>query len=246
MTHSLNKLLCDPSSPQPTAKRVNEHKQYVQWEGCTIIMKLHPQSHCLANMIYLRLKENQIVGEYVTLLPPESYHVTLRGIRERYRCQNAEEYNQYIVSKYKKMCQLNNQFIESKIDIIEFDFDLGSFDKSPYCGLSLHFKDAGTDEKTLREFESLVINELNLRTEEQSWHITLGYFYKNDGKFSKKEKAMLKAAVKDALFSAMKDYVNPCTNTCRFYCSKPVVCSFKDMTHFEPIVSHNIINQTNE
>ena len=88
MTECLKQLLCDPSTPQPTKLRVNELKQYIEWEGCTAIMKLHEKSHGLAKKIYDALNENDTVNQLVALLPPESYHVTLRGLRERFKCQN--------------------------------------------------------------------------------------------------------------------------------------------------------------
>lgn len=229
----MQQLLCDPLSPQPTKHRVNESKQYVRWvitrrEGCTIIMQLHAKSHGLANLIHETMTLNQIINQSVALLPPESYHVTLRGIGERFKYQNGSEYNQHIESKYKKILQLNQIFNESKIDQIEFDFDIRTFDDAPYCGLSLCFKNAGTCEKILRDYEKLVVNELALPTKEQTWHITLGYFYKNQ--MSESEKAVLKAAVKEVLTNVVKHEDNS-----KFYCSKPMICSFKDMTHFEPL-----------
>ena len=233
----VSKLLCDPSSPHPTTSRVNESKQYISWEGCTIIMPLskNPNNVDLAEKIYKRLKTDPVIDEFVALLPPESYHITLRGIRERCKYQDGKEYNEYIVSKYKKMCEMDKIFAESEIDSIQFDFDIKSIDSAPYCGLSLYFENAGPNEKMLRNFEDIAADHLDLSIKEQGWHISLGYFYKNDGKLSKKEKKLIKSSVKSALIDAMKDNMNPDNGMCTFSCSRPTVCYFKDLTQFEKL-----------
>jgi hypothetical protein len=244
LQNNIKMLLCDPSSPHPTAVRVNESKQYVSWEGCTIIMPLvnfskGSKEHRLVNDIYNRLKNDPVIDCYVALLPPESYHVTLKGICERYKYQNGKEYNSHIESMYIKICEIEQMFAESSIDIIHFNFDIKTIDDAPYCGLSLEFGNAGMDEQNveqiLRNFEQIVMNDLNLSVKKQSWHLTLGYFYKNNGKLNDEEKVLIKCAVKIALIDAMKEHLNPNNNMCTFSFSRPPVCCFKDLTQFNKL-----------
>lgn len=220
----LSKLLCDLNAPHPTAERVDSLGNYVLWEGCTIIMPVDTKSRGFMETIYDKLKDTQIIRDYVSLLPPLSYHVTLRPIRERCKCQNGKEYNEYIVAKYKKMYELDRIFQDSKIDLIEFDFDIKTMDKCSYAGLSLRFEDAKTNEKTLRDLEDIATEYLDLPLKKQSWHLSLGYFHTLPGK---KERKMIKTAVKEVL------NVNGGKYTLGF--TKPMVCYFKDMTHFEHI-----------
>lgn len=189
-------------------------------------MPIHNNSLTTAQTIYSNLSEKTIINEYVALLPISSYHVTLRGIKERYKCQSGKEYNEFVTSYYKKMMTLDQIFSEEfkQSDTIEFDFDISTVDKAPYAGLSLHFSQSKNKEECLRKLEDISINLLNLPLDKQSWHLTLGYF-KNIP--DKKQKKLIKQAVKEALNINSGKYT--------LYFSRPSVCHFNDMTNFELI-----------
>ena len=231
------KLLCDPDSPHPTKNRVDLDGNYIPWQGITSIMLLNEKSRELAETIHARLENSEIIKKYVALLPVSSYHVTLRGIRERFRCQNGKEYNEYILAKRKQLEELSKNLEESKIDVVGFDFDIKTIENAPYAGLSMHFESAKDkkeekdeeekgkdDEECLRKLEDMAVDCLGLPLKRQGWHMSLGYFYKNIGK---KDKKLVKEAVKDAL------NINDGSYT--LYFSKPAIYHFKDLSHFEPL-----------
>src|SRR2546428_621750 len=120
-----------------------------------------------------------IITDYIALLPPSSYHITLRGIKERYRCQSGKEYNDYIISNYLKLCELDKIYAESDLSCIEFDFDIKNEEMLQHSGTSICFNCAKNDEICLRKLETLSINHLGLHQGDQNWHLSLGYFYKN-------------------------------------------------------------------
>lgn len=221
---NIGKLLCDINSPHPTHKRVDSTGKYVLWEGITIIMQLHDKSREICQMIYNRLINKEIIRKYVALLPALSYHVTLKGILERCKCQSGHEYNEYIISKYDKLYDLDKIFEKSNLDTVGFDFDIKTVDKASYAGLSLHFENAKDNEDNLRNLEDVSTQYLDLPLRKARWHLSLGYFHKMP---NKKEKKLIKEAIKESL-----DINN---GLFTLFFSKPTICSFKNMTHYEHI-----------
>ncbi len=218
-------FLCDPSIPEPSRSKVDESGAYVRWEGCTIVMAAAESCISALGNLYNSLNQDPLIVAHIALLPPSSYHVTLRGIKERANCNNGKEYNQYIDRYFKKLISLDKSFaamfhgreICMKVDEMSLECSFG-FE-------SLRFMDAGDAEADLRALEMECQQSLFLSSRPQRWHLSLGYAFKRP-----------KSEVKEQIQARFREHVAAFMNECPFLTfDRPKVCWFHDMTAFHPI-----------
>lgn len=229
---SIHLFKCNADLPQPTKAKVNDIGEYVRWEGCTIVMALHPQHAVAADHYFSRLQSDPMVTDHIALLPSASYHVTLRGIQNRTKYENGEQYNAYIDDHMLSLEELDQHFSDEFSDpnvLISMVADFDASSEGSRGGQTIYFSHAKEHQQKLRDLEIYCCEKIpNIsKSKQQQWHLTLGYMYKKP-----KNKGTSQALV-SCLRGYMSEFLSECDGTLSF--ERPRVCWYNDMTCFHPL-----------
>lgn len=224
-----NKILfCDPDSPSPGSK-IDSIGNYRIWEGSTIVMALDDSCVIPARTLFDALCADRLITSHLGVLPLKSYHVTLRGMKNRKDFRSGNEYNIYLRESRNAMIMLDTRFREESClsDGIRLEIDLAASLSSPLP--SLRFFESGPHEEKLRQWEQEAVSAFSMKkSRRQSWHLSLGYYYKTPA--TEAEAVSLRGAVERCI----RAFAAECPIV---VLDRPRVCTFRDMTHFEPVVA---------
>ena len=190
--------------------------KYQPFYGITCV--LHLRNDCFeawGKLLYQRLAADPIITNVMALLPPESYHVTLRGLEP---CIELFSSPEEMFLKLKAAQDSLNRLTKDKpiIMLPQISSRLGSFNLS---------SPSNSQESLLRSGEELL---LGLLPDEQSqrmqkWHLSLGY------NIGKPPKSALKAA-----HTALTHHINV-MGLPQLHVITPEICVYESMEHFKPL-----------
>jgi hypothetical protein len=233
-----------PANNSPSTQMLFEGG-FTRYEGSTIIMLISAAALPLWQRFHQMLTNDDTVHAAMHILPPTSHHITLRGISEVRTARGSVLYNRNIVhAKFAKLVLLEQQFADTfGSRSIQFSPADGQLDRilSSHCN-QLQFLSARDDseEKVLRGFEQLVINELNLKNGSQQWHMTLGYWHINPKwTVTQREGAeMLYQRANSAIRTHYNNFIRGLTDVEResvLQFQRPRVCCYQSMAEFNYI-----------
>jgi hypothetical protein len=105
MSISLSSLLSSDNRRSNDIKKINEKGEYLLFEGLTVVMPLQTD----LSAMYEEL-QTIVPKEVHALLPKESYHVTVTGIRCRFHFKTCEKYNEFLEQNIMAFERLKKSF----------------------------------------------------------------------------------------------------------------------------------------
>ncbi len=109
-------ILCflKPSS-YAEIKKIDSSGNYTSFPGITVLSHIKKNELIIWNKLYSKLKESKIINEYYSLLPVDSYHMTLINLYTKaYTSKNIEDdWKRFITNKNKMFINLDNYLSEN-------------------------------------------------------------------------------------------------------------------------------------
>jgi hypothetical protein len=197
---------------------------YLPFYGVTCVMALSSDEkyQSWAKQLYTALAADPVVTTGMALLPPESYHVTLRGLEAALEGQGPEQTSR-LYDDYARVQKLLYEVCHGAppITMKVKRSGPGRFDME--CG--------AMTEKLLRSMEGLVVQELLARDapdetkHQQAWHLTLSYAV--DG--GRKSDSFLAAQKK------VDEIVRRLGAPGDLVFDPPRICTYSSMQRFDPL-----------
>ncbi|OCH98089.1 hypothetical protein A8135_13085 [Legionella jamestowniensis] len=204
------------SSARPLCK-IDEAGNFGYFPGITVVSSLYPTHRELCSAIHAALEGSSLIKEYFSLLPAESYHMTMMDLQTKEGI--GDSWNEFIsqnLSENRKIIQeLQTNRICPSIEKMKINIA---------WSLSIHFVLPEEQEKQIRD----VAKTLNLEKKvPYVFHMTLAYLRPN------KE---ISEAVADQLENEIKQNISSVINsiTMPMKLAEPQLCYFNDMTCFYP------------
>ncbi len=215
-------FLVDEKAAEPGAKL--NAQGYLRWEGSTIVMPACGASVPALRQLYDALARNGEVRACCQLLPPSSYHITLRGVWHRKELRSGAAYNARVRANWRALADTQAYLAAENAARGGRDapltFHLAPADNSG----SLRFT-AAKEEPLLRRWEGEVARRLGLRKGAQHWHLTLGYW------------TVPLELRKDAEAEVRRLVGEFVARNASVLVSGPEVCWYADMTAFHPMAA---------
>jgi hypothetical protein len=178
-----------PASNVPSSDTLFFEGGFTRFEGSTVVMTITDEALPLWKRFHHQLINDVTVRAAMYILPPTSYHITLRGISEVQTIGGTTKYNRDVVHPHFSTFVLLDQKFADAVGKrkLEFGPPDGLFEQflSPHCH-QLQFQTAHQqDETVLRELEQLIVNEfapgsgIEMSPSPQRWHMTFGYWNSN-------------------------------------------------------------------
>ena len=198
--------------------------QYAPFFGMTCVMHLNPKDiESFAVPLFADMSKDTKVTNIIALLPPASYHVTLRGLENMFTSDVAPEHSLFILDRCKGVQKelygmFQGQRIEMKL-VRRMGGKVGGYDMLP---------SSDPLESLLRAGEQLTISSL-LDSKElqrpQPWHMTFGYSLDPTNK-----------AAQAAAYDAIEEHVKRHGGFSKvFEFTAPQICTYRSMEGFDAL-----------
>eukprot|EP01059_Diplonema_ambulator_P034257 TRINITY_DN7590_c0_g1_i1.p1 TRINITY_DN7590_c0_g1~~TRINITY_DN7590_c0_g1_i1.p1 ORF type:complete len:269 (+),score=56.48 TRINITY_DN7590_c0_g1_i1:58-807(+) len=210
----------DKRRQQPAQKKLVDDK-YAEYYGVTCVMHLAPRSvREWGEPLYAALQEDAAVTDYISLTPPTSYRVTLRGLEavlDRKPLASPAD----IAARFEKLQRELAASLRG-VDIVMGPKGVAKSGMGHARVILMRAEDGV--EAALRDAEQMALRYLPPSEQEkrQEWHLTIGYA--KEGASDTAKAAALEAAFAHAL-------ALPVTSV---QLLSPDVVTYRSMAHFEP------------
>lgn len=214
----------DPYAIQPVYfTKLNKTKtRYTVFPGLTVVS--FPASGDLATMIRNIVANTDIFQKYVTLLPPESYHMTVSGAIGYPRTKTSVEYLTTLRKQRNKVKKYFEKEPEIMNGVDHFEVLLGDMFTDSTLGIHLSMN-VDTIDKITRVRDAVESIFGRKPDPDFQFHMTLGYLRSKP----KGEDALI--------FEEELKNINEIINGLVQPMQRPQLCTYKDMTQFDPIYS---------
>jgi hypothetical protein len=210
----LSNMLSKDTRKSNEIKKLNEKGEYMQFEGMTVVMPLESD----LSAMYEELK--QVMPNTVeALLPLDSYHVTVTGIRCRFHFKTCDKYNEFLEQYLMAFTRLKKE-----IPVGKARFTLENPAEPSMPQITGHLKPA--DDETARYLQQVCdICERHLGKffRKSRSHLTISYKIPSSRELTYTESKQIADILNKHLYEKVITF------------GTPALCKFNDMTAFIPV-----------
>ena len=211
--------------PAKEIKKLDSDGNYTPFEGLTIVMQIYEQDLKFGERLFKDL-ESTVPKKAHSLLPYQSYHVTLCGLVCRNHFESCQDYNNFIDEHYENLKKLQQELDQiCGNSQMTYRVDTETMKKSSLSKLTGHLLVRNNDSAELLNkcFEKCKeILKIDLRMSEA--HLSLAYPPPKGKKMNAEQRKTVQQ-VMDKHFDS----------SCVLVFERPRICFFKDMCEFIPI-----------
>lgn len=168
---SLETIYSQDNRPSEKIRKIDGNGTFELFDGITIVCDLVSD----VSSFYERLTK-VLPPDCFSILPKESFHMTIASIQNRNRFPTLEKYNEYLKNNLENFIQIKSKYSkissETQFEMLVKPFKSGLFTKR-VLGVEL----IGTNEvdKILKEWQLIAVQPLKLQRTFPTWHLTLAY-----------------------------------------------------------------------